>query len=290
LQQIEPTEALSKPEGYQLDRMEAFVSHRWAKLLCYQLALNQRILMNKNNSLPIGVCAAALAATGFVAGFFGPIALNPDANQGPLLGLFITGPGGALAGLVLGWILKLLPIDAKRKWTILFGVCIVSGIAILYFCLPEPKVRGYIVDAKITACAAPVERIDAAIEHWNKRIAAVTWAPPRAGWKEDVQRMLRDDGVVVEIQASRQRRILEHRQPWNHGRIGVSAWESRIENKTFFARYAGSDCASYANGGGLLYVANGQGSKDWPPSDLQDFLEIALIEPVPGEYSNLVDR
>jgi MFS family permease len=42
---------------------------------------------------------------GFVGGFFGPMLFAPDANQGPMLGLFITGPGGvvfgALAGLAL---------------------------------------------------------------------------------------------------------------------------------------------------------------------------------------------
>lgn len=39
---------------------------------------------------------------GFVGGFFGPMLLAPDANQGPLLGLFITGPGGTLLGALIG--------------------------------------------------------------------------------------------------------------------------------------------------------------------------------------------
>ena len=54
------------------------------------------------NSTLIGVWVLALGAVGFACGFFGPIALNPDANQGPLLGIFITGPGGVVAGLVAG--------------------------------------------------------------------------------------------------------------------------------------------------------------------------------------------
>jgi hypothetical protein len=36
-------------------------------------------------------------------GFFGPIVLAPEANQGPLLGIFITGPLGFLLGFVLGY-------------------------------------------------------------------------------------------------------------------------------------------------------------------------------------------
>jgi hypothetical protein len=45
--------------------------------------------------------AMVLGAIGFCAGFFGPMLLAPDANQGPLLGLFITGPLGFVAGAVL---------------------------------------------------------------------------------------------------------------------------------------------------------------------------------------------
>ncbi|MEZ5558212.1 MAG: hypothetical protein R3E86_06645 [Pseudomonadales bacterium] len=37
--------------------------------------------------------AALCGAVGFVGGFVGPLIFAPDANQGPLLGLFITGPG-----------------------------------------------------------------------------------------------------------------------------------------------------------------------------------------------------
>jgi hypothetical protein len=46
--------------------------------------------------------ALLLGLAGFAAGFFGPMLVAPDANQGPLLGLLITGPGSAVAGLMLG--------------------------------------------------------------------------------------------------------------------------------------------------------------------------------------------
>jgi len=46
--------------------------------------------------------ALLLGGIGFAAGFFGPMILKPDANQGPLLGIFITGPGGFLIGLLYG--------------------------------------------------------------------------------------------------------------------------------------------------------------------------------------------
>lgn len=39
---------------------------------------------------------------GFSAGFFGPMLLTPEANQGPMLGIFITGPLGFMLGGVGG--------------------------------------------------------------------------------------------------------------------------------------------------------------------------------------------
>ncbi|HSJ08109.1 MAG TPA: hypothetical protein VK936_15495 [Longimicrobiales bacterium] len=53
----------------------------------------------------IGRIVAWSACVGFLAfsaGFFGPIILAPGANQGPLLGIFITGPLGIVAGFATG--------------------------------------------------------------------------------------------------------------------------------------------------------------------------------------------
>lgn len=36
----------------------------------------------------------------FILGYVGPIILKPEANQGPLLGLFVTGPAGFLVGFM----------------------------------------------------------------------------------------------------------------------------------------------------------------------------------------------
>jgi hypothetical protein len=56
-------------------------------------------------------CAATAAVVGgvsFLIGFAGPILLRPDLPQGPLLGIFHTGPLGALAGALLGALIGLL--------------------------------------------------------------------------------------------------------------------------------------------------------------------------------------
>jgi hypothetical protein len=63
-------------------------------------------------------CATMTTVVGvisFLVGFVGPIILHPDLPQGPLLGFFITGPLGALAGAVLGTIIGLLVPAAPAR-------------------------------------------------------------------------------------------------------------------------------------------------------------------------------
>jgi hypothetical protein len=57
----------------------------------------------------IGLGAAIVGGIGFVGGFFGPMLFAPGANQGPMLGLLITGPLGCLLGAVGGalyWLVR----------------------------------------------------------------------------------------------------------------------------------------------------------------------------------------
>lgn len=43
----------------------------------------------------------------FLAGFVGPMILTPNANQGPLLGIFFTGPLGFIVGAIVGMVIGL---------------------------------------------------------------------------------------------------------------------------------------------------------------------------------------
>jgi len=50
----------------------------------------------------------------FLLGFFGPLIATPDANQGPLLGIFLTGPLGLVAGLIWGIVRRRRRTQAVR--------------------------------------------------------------------------------------------------------------------------------------------------------------------------------
>jgi hypothetical protein len=64
--------------------------------------------------------ALVTGAFGFSAGFFGPMIFVPSANQGPLLGIFITGPLGVMlggAGGAIHWFARgrhAAPVDGRQ--------------------------------------------------------------------------------------------------------------------------------------------------------------------------------
>lgn len=103
----------------------------------------------------------AVGGVCFALGFFGPMLLAPSANQGPLLGIFITGPLGLLLGLVIGVVRELtgrsapgavVPPGAPSSGISLAGVsgalrplAAVGGVALAYHGvtgLPRGEGRG----------------------------------------------------------------------------------------------------------------------------------------------------
>lgn len=67
---------------------------------CLAAAFAWYNLSSPNCGLSGAIACSALTfgSLGLVGGFIGPVVLFPEAQQGPLLGLFVTGPLGFLAG------------------------------------------------------------------------------------------------------------------------------------------------------------------------------------------------
>jgi hypothetical protein len=241
--------------------------------------------------LSIGRWVLALGGVGFAAGFLGPMLLNPGANQGPMAGIFITGPGGALLGLVMGLVSRIVRASPARQRQVLVGAALALSLGTLYVCLPEPETEGVLIDGSVQACQSPVELEDAAIQDWQRRIDAAPWGEPRRGWREDVDRMLGEAvGVVLTVEVQRESRILRHRKPWDAGRKTTAGWTSVQETRRYFAKFAGTDCAAYADPVPTLYVRYGQGSRVWPPDDAANFLGVARVEEAPQALLTLGPR
>src|SRR5450631_4088219 len=82
-----------------------------------------------------------LGGVGFVSGFFGPLVFAPDANQGPLVGILISGPAGALLGLLLFGVFRLLRLSPSRQWQGIWVFASVLAAVPCYLIMPEPELR-----------------------------------------------------------------------------------------------------------------------------------------------------
>lgn len=235
--------------------------------------------------LGAGLGACVLGAAGFAAGFFGPIALNPSANQGPLMGLFITGPGGALLGAMLGMAMGAAGVAKWAQVRVLAAVALAGTLVILYFCLPAPQFRGNIVDVSFDSCVSPRELKAEALASWDKRIAGAPWGTPREGWREGFEAMVAaDPGVVAGVKTRRAVGHYENRKPWDRGTYaaGKAWWVA----ERYFLR--GKSCADVLGTSGVFVTSGEDPGKDWPTRRLSVFLGLQLLRPASPEEARLL--
>jgi len=240
------------------------------------------------------VWAITLGAAGFLAGFVGPIIVNPDANQGPLLGIFITGPVGAITGLLLGAVSRLLPVsDAiRRQALVLCTLTLILGT--LYAALPGPATLGTVIDAEVADCSPAGALVDQAIRTWEQAIAHAGRAPTSADWREIARSAIADDGAVVLTMHLRRRvTIFEQRKPWNRGRKSAGAWIAVDSSERFYASHAERGCEAYLRREPQLYmpfsnVTYESPSKSWPTADPAAFLSLMELRPVPADIGAIL--
>ncbi|AOS44582.1 hypothetical protein Verru16b_01645 [Lacunisphaera limnophila] len=235
-----------------------------------------------------------LGVTGFAAGFFGPMVFIPESNLGPVVGILFSGPAGLGLGLLLYVVFRFLPLPARGQWVLLATVATAVALATLLYVQPEPATRGYVLELEIRGTRPAAAVTAEVVADWQKRIATVTWAAPRAGWEQQMRDALAADrGRVLDAVLIRQRPILQHRKPWNRGRLFAGGWETKDEPRTYYFP-AGSLPAEPGPAGTrvtyfLAYdsTARIQAPEIWPPVGLADFIGFSPLQAVPAEYEGL---
>jgi len=242
--------------------------------------------------------ALVLGAVGFAAGFFGPMMLSPESNIGPIIGILFSGPAGVIIGFVLGAVASALPIAETRKALLLAATCVVLAGITLYLSLPQPVVRGYVIDARIEACESPAKSLDAAMALWDDAVARVTWAKPAPNWKQTaIASVESDPGVVLTLRIEHKSPILRHRRPWDRNVVSAGPWLQSDELKQYYANDAGNRCAAYLARPRQRYwpavgpdIVKPDPAAVWPPTDTLGFLQLQTLEPVPPQYQRVLPQ
>jgi hypothetical protein len=232
------------------------------------------------------IAAVAVGGVGFVAGFFLPLVLSPEANQGPLLGIFITGPGGAALGFVVGLVAGVLRVGRRRFFMVTGMVAGAVAFGTLIASFPEPISLGTVVEANVVRCEPAREHVAAAVAEWRRQIAAGSIRTPRSGWEADIPALLeRDPGVVLILRVKHEVRLTEHRKPWNRGRVTQRVKPGDGTESAYFLRGAAPDCSD-------VLPAELRFTPDWtytapaPPDNAAGLLRLAAI----GDVSPALER
>ncbi|MBS0579380.1 MAG: hypothetical protein JSR36_08970 [Proteobacteria bacterium] len=234
-------------------------------------------------------------ASGFLAGFIGPMVLTPDSNIGPLVGVLFTGPAGVLIGLAA----CLLSRAAPRLFSTgaLRALAALLVLATLYACLPEPRLVGSVLDAEIADCRAPPLLYPAALQNWEAALARTPQARPLADWRQQAQRNVESfDALAVTLHVLRSRAVFERRRPWDRGERFARPWSEEPPGEhAYFVRAGGATCAQWQSRERALYWPVRDETDEpigpaavWPPVDAAGFLGLQELGEVPARIGALL--
>ena len=214
----------------------------------------------------------------------------PDANQGPMVGIFFSAPAGAVLGFVLYGICRLLKVSSKNQWRLLTSVAVAGVLVTLLLVQPSPARQGTLFAAEIASCTSPGGVEAQTLAYWDKRIAEVNWAAPRDGWQQEMRTTLQGaSGVVVGVQVRRVNVVHENRKPWNRGTLFATGWKEKTEERSFYLPQ--DSCADYPVGrelnGFLDYGLNGKidPPDTWPPRALEQVVNASAYSEVPQRFA-----
>lgn len=236
----------------------------------------------------------AVGLTGFLCGFGGPMILAPESNQGPLVGLFLTGPVGAVLGVVLGTVMRLLRVRQEVSILWLAGTCIAVGGATLYLVTPQPRLDATIVEVEVRGCVPALEWRDRAVADWERRLARPGWRETEPRWREHFERTA--IGSVVSATTNRHRQVWMGQAPWNKGQRWATGWvpgAPALKRGSELVRsgeyYSSQPCAKMPDGWRGTFVAK---ASVWegrnPPLDPHGVLNMADLLEVSQSLAALI--
>jgi hypothetical protein len=242
--------------------------------------------------------AAVIGAVGFMCGFLGPIFIGQmvgvDMAQGPLIGIFFTGPAGLCFGALLGFVCAAMRLSPGSFLAVLMVTALCVAVATLYLCIPDPQYKGTIIVARIHGCRLVSDGWDKAVSAMEREVAQQMKWGNRAypDWKNMIEKKRSTEkGVVLSMSVIRERKVYERKEPWNLGMIEGSPWIPVNATREYFARFAGGSCNAYTRDPSRkMYFPARERSRYFPPDNVPAFLDLFVLDDVPPAYANLPPR
>lgn len=228
-----------------------------------------------------------LGVVGLVCGYWGPLHYYPSANQGPLMGIFVTGPAATVVGILFGWAAVRIKLTPAVRESVFLLIAVGVGVATLSLSQPGKRLAGSIVVGQIGKCENPSVYMTGAVGAWKKRITDNPRLVVRPGWESEIPALLaRTPGVIVEFRAARQRSIFQSPAP-NAGGLRADDWVAVPWSGHYFVDYAGSECSAYKNGANqALWIGLWHGEDIVPPNSIPGLLDMQILEKVPPEVES----
>jgi hypothetical protein len=230
---------------------------------------------------------AVLGLVGFFSGYIGPLIVAPAAAQGPLLGIFITGPGGAILGALVGVFAAILDWPARAQRAMIMGMAIVVAIGTIYFCVPSPRYVADLADIEILSCAPASSQRSNTLMRLSQIESMRPGPPSTTQWGPRFDRALANNpGLVVNAHIFRTKLVFEGRAAWDQGVITASSWKSADRAQSYFISNAAASCGSFPAGAWLMIRSVGNIGV-WPPSGIAELLGMQSAERLPPDLGHL---
>jgi hypothetical protein len=230
--------------------------------------------------------AILLGAVGLVGGFLAPLAIAPEANQGPLVGLLITGPAGLVLGAALGAIASALRLPEPANRKILIVAMTAVAIGTIAFCIPPSRHVADLVEGEIVSCIDAETHKSATLARLNDMELSKP-LKRNSKWGDDFDKALLDrPGVVVNIHVVRARAVDEGRARWNFGSPSLREWTAVDATPNYFVARSGDECGAFPVGSKAILAVKGNLGA-WPPYGIAEMLGMKLAQPLSAEYANL---
>lgn len=225
------------------------------------------------NVLSIGTL---LGMTGVISGFYLPIILDPCANDGPLLGIFYTGPYAFVFGILVGLVLKIIRASKRTK----IGVIIPSVLLIIgvtaSLSLPEDRPLPRRVSGEIVSRTNPLDRLDSRVLWWDQRIQEETRIHPPLGWKKKIgNQFAQEVGCLVGVNVQSSQRLYLRKRPWN-SRDTIVVEEKNNVLVEFYVQ--GCSCANMTQDSSISFEPQMKPDLVTPPASVANFLGVELID------------